>query len=385
MDIKNITNTTGNNNISLQNITGSEIVIHSGQETNPEIKQAKVDIANKIAYLVQLAALRFDDPEAQPDNLVDDVDCFEDIDFTDLIKAIEFGNCVLFIGPEISVDEQGMSLHQKFCEASSNNKRKYNAKEGFFMPGAETRLINAAKDYYARLFPAENKIANTVLSKLAQIPFELIVSLAPDDTMHRIYANYNIAHHFLYYTGTKHENIKLSAKTPVIYNALGSAAENGRFIYTHRQFNEYIKNDIEAKFPFEIENKIKKEDTTHYLFIGLDFNKWYNKLLMYELNLLAAVESFAFDAGKIEELNKEFINQQFNVTFIDANYLTFTDILLRKSKEAGLTKSLNKSFVDSVLLELENIRVETVDSDKLAALKEIEQKLNVITDKIFGA
>jgi hypothetical protein len=380
MDIKTITNALGNNNISLQNITANDIAIFSGQEINLEIKQLKVDIANKIADLIQLISLRFDEIDFPHEQITDDSN-FDEIDFSDLIKSIEFGNCILFIGPEISVNENGISLHQKFCEGCSNEKRKYNTSEGFFMPGAETRLINSAKDYYSRLFPVENKKGKNVLSKIAQIPFELIISLAPDDTLHRIYSTYNIEHHFLYYTGTKLENLDLNTKVPIIYNALGAASENGRYIYTHRQFNEYIKNDITSKFPFEIENKIKKEETTHYLFIGLDFNKWYYKLLMYELNLLSEVESFAFDATKIEDLNKEFINQQFNITFIDANFSTFTDILLRKSKEDGLTKSLNKTFVNSMFQELEKIRIETVDSDRLATLKEIEQKLNVLIEK----
>jgi hypothetical protein len=382
MDIRNITKIAGNNNLSLQNITANDIVIYSGNEQNPEIKQTKADIAGKIASLAQLAGLRFEDSETLPiAGNIDEAE-FTQIDFSDLIKSIRYGNCILFLGPEISVDETGASLHQKFCETRSNDKRKYNPKDCFFMPGAETRLINEAIDYYSRQFPMENKNGQLVLSKLAQIPFGLIISLAPDDTMHRILYNYNIEHHFIRYTGNKHERIDLSRKIPVIYNALGNASENGRYIYTHRQLDEYIKNDIEAKFPIEIENKIKMEETTHYLFIGLDFNKWYNKLLMYELNLLSEVESYAFNAGKVEELNQEFIKRQFNVTFIDANYTSFTDILLRKSKEDGLTRSLNESFVDTILAELETIRIAAIDSDKLADLKDLEIKLSDITKKI---
>jgi len=126
MDIRNISNTTGNSNISLQNITANDIVIYSGQEINSEIKQAKAEIANKIANLVQIVALRFDKNEIQTEQNIDE-SFFDEIDFADLIKSIEFGNCVLFIGPEISIDENGISLHQKFCEASSNIKRKYNS------------------------------------------------------------------------------------------------------------------------------------------------------------------------------------------------------------------------------------------------------------------
>ncbi len=381
MEIKNISDIQGNENIALQNITANDITIYSGQETKQEIKEAKKLIADKIANLIQVVGLRREEQESENINPIKEED-FDDIDFDDLIKAIEFGNCVLFVGPEISIDENGNSLHRNFFKKISNKKRKYNEPEGFFMPGAETRLINPARDYYCNQFQKENIIAKAILMQFAQIPFELIVSLTPDDTMHQIYTSYNIDHRFVYYTGTKHEDIQLSKTKPTLYNALGAASKNGRFIYTHKQFNEYLKNDIEAKFPFEVENKIKKEDTTHYLFIGFDFNKWHNKLIMYELNLLPEVESFTFDAEKTETINREFIEQQFNVTFIDANYKDFASLLLQKSKSAGLTKSLNNNFINSILRELETIRVKAVDSDKLEDLKELEDELVMINDKI---
>ena len=349
---------------------------------NAELEAMKTDIASRIANLVHLTSLHLDQSELPEDpNHVEEND-FEEIDFKELIKAIEFGNCILFLGPEISVDENGDSLHERFCETRSNEKRKYNSRDGFFMPGAETRLINEAKDYYSNHFPSENKIANALLSKLAQIPFGLIVSLAPDDMMSRIYDQFEKKHHFGYYTGLKQEAPVLNDNLPIIYNALGAACKNGRYIYTHRQFDEYIKNDAEAKFPIEIENKIKKDDTTNCLFIGIDFNKWHNKLLMYELNLLEEVESFAFSSNKIDKLSQEFINRQFNVTFINANHSVFTDLLLRKSKEAGLTKSLNKTVADGILNKLETIRIETLDSDTLASLMEIKQKLDIINAKV---
>ncbi|MBN2894150.1 MAG: hypothetical protein JXL97_19925 [Bacteroidales bacterium] len=381
MNIDNKLNNFGDSNISLQNITANDITIFSGQEINSEIKEAKSKIAEYIANLIQIVGLRANPTETENATIINNEN-FDDIDFDDLLKSIEFGNCVLFVGPEISVDENGNSLHHQFYQKISNPKRKYNEQEGFFMPGSETRLINASKDYYSTQFLKENTIANNVLKKLAQIPFELIVSLTPDDTMHQIYLKYNIKHHFLYYTGTKHENLHFENKVPILYNALGSACENGRFIYTHKQFNEYLKNDIAAKFPFEIETEIKKEDTTHYLFIGFDFNKWHNKLIMYELNLLPEVESFTFDANKTEPINQEFIKQQFNITFIDANYTEFTELILQKSKIAGLTKSLNNSFLESILNELEIVRVKVVDCNKLEQLKEFEKDLSSINEKI---
>ena len=103
---------------------------------------------------------------------------------------------------------------------------------------------------------------------------------------------------------------------------------------------------------------------------------------MYELNLLPEVDSFTFDASRTEEINREFIYQQFNMTFIDAQHMDFTDLLLQKSKEAGLAKPLNQSFAHSISQELENIQVKTVDSEKLEELVALEKELELINDKI---
>jgi len=377
MEIKNISDITGNKNIALQNITANDITIYSGHEIKPEIKEAKKQIADKIANLIQVVGLLSEKQEDKFINIVSE-DTFDDIDFDELIDEIKYGNCVLFLGPEISVDENDNSLHKQFFKRISKKENKYNETDGFFMPGAEAWLLTKTRKYYNNQFQEENTIAIAVLKKLAQIPFKLIVSLTPDDTMHQIFDNYNIKHTFSYYKGTKDDDFVFSKDSPILYNALGVARKNGRYIYTLKQFDEYIKNNIEAKFPFEIEKKIKKE-ATNYLFIGFDFNKWYNKLIMYELNLLPHVDSFAFDAGKTEITNQEFISEYFNVTFVDANYKEFTDLLLQKSKLAGLTKSLNQSFTESILLALENIRIKTIDSEKLEELKILEKKLQTIS------
>jgi hypothetical protein len=256
------------------------------------------------------------------------------------------------------------------------------------MPGSETRLINVAKDYYSKEFPELNKSGTNLIKKLAQIPFKLIISLAPDDTLHRIFDEYNIPHRAYSYTGIKHDDdghvshAEVEENLTVIYNALGCAAENGRYIYSHKQLNEYIKNDEEARFPIDVEVKIKKDDTTHYLFLGFDFNKWHIRLLMFELNLMPEVESYAFDANRTGEMYREFVKKQFNIDSIDANFGDFTDILLKKSKGAGLTKPLDKSFAEGILKELEEIRIQTVDSNTLAELIELKNKAIQIKQQI---
>jgi len=387
MDVKNTSNISGENITSLQNIQARDITIVSGNETDAEIKNVKQEIAGQIANMIQLVSLQVKDSEIEEITEQSYSEIFDDIDFDDLLKAIEYENCVLFLGPDISVDEKGESLHEYFFRSVSNPKRKYIENEGFFMPGSETRLINVSKDYYSKEFPQQNKTGANLLKKLAQIPFRLIVSLAPDDTMQRIFSEYNMPHRALSYTGIKHEDTGETGQegvenATIIYNALGNAAENGRYIFSHKQLNEYIKSDEDVKFPLDVEMKVKKDETTHYLFLGFDFNKWHIRLLMFELNLLPEVESYAFDADKTGETNREFIKKQFNIDCIEANFSEFINTLLKKSKEVGLTRSLDKTFAEEILKDLEEIRIKTIDAGSLAELTELNERAGQIKEKI---
>lgn len=347
---ENKINITGDKNTILQDITARDITIFSGAEIAPEIKAKKKNIAERIANLVQIISLKKEPNNSEEESFKIDESLFEDIDFNELISAIKNGNCVLFIGPEISVGENGNSIHEEFYKRIGQNKnRQYYEKEGFFMPKAEAKLINTSKDFYKDEFSNLNNQGDSILRKIAQIPFKLVVSLTPDDTLHQIYLNYNIKHNFSFYTGTRDENFVFNNETPTVYNALGSVRENGKYIYTHKQFKDYIKTDIEAKFPSEIEYKIKSEETTNYLFIGFDFNKWYYKLLMYELNLLPEIESYSLNTERINNLNADFLKKQFNITSVNANHTDFTSILLYKSKQSKLTKSLDETFVNNTL------------------------------------
>ncbi|MCD4725368.1 MAG: SIR2 family protein [Bacteroidales bacterium] len=386
MTISNTTSITGDNIIALQNITAKDIYIGLKDGIIPEIKTAKEEIAGQIAELAQTVSLMANENDFLDAQDNDDDKQFEGINFTDLIEAIEEGNCVLFIGPEISIDENQNSLHELFNKRVSDEKRKYDENEGFFMPGSEITMINKAKKYYSGTecgcFPQENIIGTNLLKKIAQIPFKLIISLAPDDTLHRIFIKYNKKHSPLYYTGTKLEfDDDEKIDLPIIYNALGDAAKNGRYIYTHKQLNEFIKQSKDVKFPIEIEEII--EDTTHYLFIGFNFNKWHYRLLLFELNLLPDREGFAFKSNPINPGYQTFIHEQFKINFIDTNFQNFTNKLLQVSKEENLTKSLDRTFVENILSDIEEIRIKAVDSEKFEELTKLTEKLNSIEGKIY--
>ena len=198
--------------------------------------------------------------------------------------------------------------------------------------------------------------------------------------MHQIFAKYNKKHDFLYFNGTKQQTEEPTKENPIIYNLLGNTVINGKYIFTHEQFYEYINSKQEVKIPNEIETKVK--EAAHYLFIGIDFNKWYNRLLLFTFNLDKEVESYSFNAEHITEINQDFINQQFNVSFIDSNYNDFTNVLLQKCQKAGLSKSVIDTFIENTLSNIASYKNKAIDTDSIEKLSEIEAGINTIYEQI---
>jgi hypothetical protein len=346
-----------------------------------DIKQKKNEIAQKVVELKQLVCL------LQPSDMKEYViqtgeDAFNDLNFTELIESIENGTCVLFIGPEISVDSKGNSIHEEYYKSLSDSSLFYDAKEGLFQPGDIYKLLNNAPKFYETQFAEFNQKGNSILQKLAQIPFSIIVAYCPDDTICRILSKYDIAYQFLVYNGTELSTDHIDWNNPVIYNALGCFAQKkGKYILTHQQLNSYIEAAQKIKIPYSLENRI--QESTHYIFIGFDFNRWYYRLLLFLFKFNDSSKRFAFEeVNKTEIINRDFIHKQFGIDFENSQYDEFAKVLLKKSSEAGLSRSLDSEFAQRMLKELETIRVKSFDSQKLEELIRLSEATDLIGNKI---
>ncbi len=369
MEIQNISNILGDHNINLQHITAHDINIITGKEENPEVKAKKEEIANRIAELIKKLDNHQKNNTVASNDLSDEG--LEDIDFENLTNAIQYENCVLFIGPELSMNEEGKSIHEKFYES---NGAEFNKTEGFFMPGADKKLKSKIMKYYNETFHQENFRGNEILEKIAQIPFNLIISAAPDDTLHRIFERNNKPHQFLFFDGTKQQVQEPDKANPVVFNFLGNPAVNGKYIFTHQQFHDYINEKLEVKIPTEIEAKVKEAE--HYIFLGFDFAKWYNRLLLFSFNL--ETDGYAFSPHKMEKQLADYYKRQFKISCIEKHFNHFVDYLLQKTHEASLTISLSEIFVKNTAQALQYIRVRAVDMNKLVDLTNLEKELEQI-------
>lgn len=383
-----ISKITGDNNIVIQNpAVGENIIINIANDLSPDVKKQKQELSDKIKSLVgQLTELK-ENPETmdskaeigvKPDN-----PNYRKIKWRRLVQAIKHQGCVLFIGPEISVNKKGDSLHQIFYNQLTEDfdDIEYIEDEGFFSPGADEEILYDILDYYKDEFQEQNKIGRSVLEKFAQIPFSLIISLCPDDTIHHIFNDFDLNHQYLYFDGTRKEIDMPDSDNPIIYNILGSAAENGRYIFTHENLYNYL-NDI--TIPSEIKKKI--HDATHFLFIGFDFNKWYNRLLLFVLDFehkQSGAARLNIDNKTIAEEFEKFIEKQFNITSVHDDYVEFIGWLIQNAREEeGLVKDLSLSFIQTNFGSLQKLSTKVSDGKKLEELLKINDDTDSIERKI---
>lgn len=382
---ENTSNVTGDGNVVLQDINARDVVINIAGDLPPEVKQIKESLNVAVKGLVdQLNEIQDKMPAAETAEPFEPPDdpAYQGIKWRRLLQALRHQGCVLFLGPEVSINDQGKSIHREFYKelAEDFDDIEFMEYEGFFSPEADEEILYDVLDYYKKDFPRENKIGRSLLEQLAQLPFSMIVSLCPDETMHQVYNDFDLPHTFLYYDGTKQEIEPTDSDLPVIYNILGNAAENGRYIFTHANFFQYLHK---ITIPSEIKKKI--QDATHFLFVGFDFDKWYNRLLLFILDFeqkKSGGNRMIVGNQKIKEDIEMFIEKQFNITFVENEYTRFIQWLTGNAAEAEILRNLNTVFVQNNFMKLKEISIRVSDEDKLEELTNIEKQVQAIGAKI---
>ena len=350
----------------------------------PEVNKQRDKINNKINKLTEtLKQLSDNTNEHSPNSSPSGKNHLKDREWKHLIKSIQKGECVLFLGKEIAVDENGVSLHEKFYkEIVKDFDVKYFESDGFFSPYDDVFFLQEIQDFYVDEFPALNKKGEGILKQLAQIPFSMIISLTPDDTMHRIYDDFNKPHQYFYHDGTKPNIEKPSIENTLIYNILGEG--KGEYILTHQQFYDYIK-----KIELHPEIKLKLQKAQYFLFFGFNFNKWYNRLLLFLLEISIGKRSIkpiihAFETKPIKPEFEKFVKKQFNITYVEDDYSLFLNQLLSKTTEDKMLTNLNSDFILQLEVNLKGIKNKLVDKRSFEELIAIGNDVEEIESNLLS-
>jgi len=254
------------------------------------------------------------------------------------------GSCVLFIGPEF-IKFDGMDYNIAFYESLPQNAGEDVDKEKVHFNSTEKIWNFSSKairrEFYfkfAKFFKTHRDINKPIFHKLASIPFPLIVSLIPDDTLNAAFLQYeNFDFSFKSYL-LDNEVPEPSKSNLLIYNIYGNI-RNREYVSSHSDYLNFILEYAKNDFPRNFVSAIKKAN--YLIFIGFEFNKWYNILLLYILNLIKdGSEKYAVEEQSAEELFQKLAGDSLNMLFIEKDNEAFINDLYQKAKEYDLLRNI---------------------------------------------
>jgi hypothetical protein len=254
-------------------------------------------------------------------------------DINNIVENIE--RSVIVLGPGILIDSDGKSLQSGFAERYSiRNKgliKHYFEHDNIIRPKNAASRIMIQKnfaDFYEKEFSEKGK---DLYKKISQIPYPLIISLSPDNTMIKYFNELGTKHTFDFYIKGKKNLINEipSSENPYLFNLLGCYTEPESLIITYDDLFDYLRNILPGNaLPTAIRTTLK--NAVNITFLGVEFDKWYFQLLVkllteydekYELLRYAAP-----DLSSNENINS-ICENNFEITFVGPDVENFINEL----------------------------------------------------------
>jgi hypothetical protein len=266
------------------------------------------------------------------------------IDWDIILQTIKEEKCILCLGPDVFTESENQRIEDMLNEAliaDNPDVRNYYPGDGLFLFNSEdgkTRFFYKLKRFYEQSFPATAQL----LAKLACIPFHLIITVTPDELLGRAFSEQNLTYKtdFYWKNRTPATTAKLpNRQHPLIYNIFGSVSERDSLVLTYQDLFDYFDSIFGARsMPTELKKIISETD--NFLFLGIQFEKWYMQLLLRILGRYNVKDSFLRYATSLNVNDQivTFCQEQFRITFVREKIPAFVDQLLARCLDAGLER-----------------------------------------------
>jgi hypothetical protein len=241
----------------------------------------------------------------------------------EVIKDITSGKCILFLGPELLISKQGKYYKSFFKELESEKSEvlKYFARDNLFSISGRTQTLDKRR-LIAKMTEFYNDAGDDIiLNLISQIPFSLIINVAPDTGINKLFEKNNFNFRQAYFPDPASNDIVApSIDNPVIFNIFGRVEDNQSLIVTHDDLFRAIKALMQkGSIPPGIHNCLKNAGS--FIFLGLKFETWYYQLL---LSILEIEESASLRIGAPYEVDTDTVsvmNSYFQISFAKNNPL----------------------------------------------------------------
>ena len=264
-------------------------------------------------------------------------------EWKDILFWLKKGEAVLVIGPGAITDENGTTLYEKLCgelDTEMNKDTRGQRYRLFFLAeslkqqkAGESLLLEAAEKVY------KTSYINETASKLARIPFPLIISTSGDTMLRNAFEEQAIPlnYDFYNYHSTPGKLDKPTADNPLLYKLFGSIEEEDSLIFTHDNLYEFLFSILGSKpLPLEIRDKLRT--AKNFIFLGFDFEEWYLQIILRLFEIHNEKNSYAYAWQELNENTISFYSTEFQLDFINGKIPGFVDQLYEKCHEEGILK-----------------------------------------------
>ena len=303
------------------------------------------------------------------------------IDWGFITDTIKDEKCILFVGPEIFKDENESTLEEqmfKFLDVENNSDiQNFYKEDGLFLFTSGTKKTKSyyrIKKFYNQNFPKTQQM----FQKLAKIPFHFIISITPDNKYQQAFESLGYKSRFSYYWKKQKADNSISrptSKSPILYNMFGTVDRQDSMILTHDDLFDYFESIFqENSMPEKLKLNIK--EAHNFIFLGLDYEKWYMQILLRILYLHNDKYGFMRYAAnqKISEELKSFCFQQFKIEFVPDKINEFVDELYNQCEKIGLLRT-QEAKQSSLIEQLKNMLAQDRIDEVLKGVKDFLEKL----------
>ncbi len=299
------------------------------------------------------------------------------IDWDFLISQIIKGRCVLFLGPDLLTDPEGPSFQQRlkyYLEAQNGKVLSYYSQDEFFSfkkKAQKRRTYNVIQQYFEDQYPQE------IHELLASIPFHLIISLSPDQLLPLAFSKARFPYGFAYYKmGKNPDPLPLShTDQPLIYNLLGTFSDDHSMVFSYEDLFSYLEGVFGAyKLPDTLRESLQQAE--HLIFLGIQYDKWYMKLLLrlLKLHIEKNVEACSKEGVMQGEL-KDFYEEHFEeINFFERGALSFVKQLHAACKERGALRKVGESWKSKLPQQVRQVIAKNRTQDALNQLREYARR-----------
>ena len=257
------------------------------------------------------------------------------IDDWDLIvEDIQNQRCIVILGPDV-VEYAGFpSFFEAVSAELTENKyisQSFVEEQLFQIKISNPSRAKAEKnDGIRHIAKAMQKVVaqnqsdwNAVASLVKKIPSKVIFSLMPEESTFASILGTPVRYYHKNKTSEKEAIDNLSVDSPVVYNLIGTFSQPESLVFTYDDLFDYIFSILgDNRLPQELQIILKNAE--RFIFLGVNFSKWYMHLL---LKLLASDKNVLSIDDQVPDASRTFVMSRLSLEMIDCTPLSFLDSL----------------------------------------------------------